>query len=123
MLHTGSGFLLGIFGFLLVYALNEEEHIELHMKPGFVALFSFVFAVATGAVWEIFEFAMDGLFCWNMQKTGLTDTMLDLIVVTLGAVFISLPGYFYRRKGEEYFRDYWTDRFIEGNPGLFRWKQ
>ena len=31
--------LLGIFGFLLVYTLNEEEHIELHMKPRFVALF------------------------------------------------------------------------------------
>ncbi|NIR44454.1 MAG: hypothetical protein GWM93_09820, partial [Gemmatimonadetes bacterium] len=50
-LHTASGFLLGIVGFLLVYILNQEERIPLYMKPGFVALFSFLFAVATGAIW------------------------------------------------------------------------
>lgn len=36
-LHSGSGFLLGIIGFLLVYVLNETEDISLRMKPGFVA--------------------------------------------------------------------------------------
>ena len=49
-LHTASGFLLGIFGFLLVHVLNEKEEIELHMKPAFVALFAFMFAVGCGAL-------------------------------------------------------------------------
>jgi len=44
VLHTGSGFLLGITGFLLVHILNEEQKIHLKMKPGFVALFAFAFA-------------------------------------------------------------------------------
>jgi len=58
-LHTGSGVLLGIVGFLLVHVLNETENIGVYMKPGFVAFFAFLFAVGVGALWEIFEFAMD----------------------------------------------------------------
>lgn len=120
VLHTGSGLLLGIMGFLLVYLLNQEEKIELHMKPNFVALFSFVFAVAMGAVWEIFEFAVDSLFGFNMQKSGLIDTMWDLIVDTLGALVIAMLGYGYMKRGSENFVERWIDKFIAGNPRLFR---
>ena len=54
VLHSTSGLLLGLVGFLLVYVLNESRRIELHMRPGFVALFAFAFAVTGGALWEIF---------------------------------------------------------------------
>lgn len=125
-LHTASGFLLGILGFLLVYVLNEKEEIELEMKPGFVALFAFVFAVALGALWEIFEFAMDVLFGMNMQKamlgdpSGLTDTMWDLIVDAAGALVIALLGrQWLRTAGTDSFLEAWIDRFIEDNPRLF----
>lgn len=67
-LHTSSGLLLGIVGFLLVDVLNEHERIDFHMHPRFVALFAFVFAVAVGALWEIFEFGMDRIIGTNMQK-------------------------------------------------------
>lgn len=89
-LHTTSGLLLGILGFLLVYVLNADERIDLHMRPRFVALFAFTFAMAVGALWETFEFGMDRTFGMNMQKpmfgdpSGLTDTMWDLIVDALG---------------------------------------
>lgn len=128
-LHTSSGFLLGIIGFLLVHVLNEMESIDLHMKPGFVALFAFLFAVGIGALWEIFEFAMDSLFGMNMQKpmlgdpSGLTDTMWDLIVDTLGALVISVLGYSYMKTaGNESFLEQWIDSFIRHNPRLFRKK-
>jgi len=118
-LHTGSGFLLGILGFLLVYVLNQKEDIDLHMKPAFVALFSFAFAVAVGAVWEIFEFAMDSWFGMNMQKSGLDDTMWDLIVDTAGALVIAGLGYRYMKRGKDYFVEEWIGSFIEGNPRIF----
>lgn len=118
-LHTGSGFLLGLLGFLLVYVLNQQEDIDLHMKPGFVALFSFAFAVAVGAVWEIFEFAIDGFFGLNMQKSGLVDTMWDLIVDTIGALIVALIGYLYMRRGVESFVERSIENFVEGNPRLF----
>jgi len=47
-LHATSGLLLGILGFLLVYALNENERVAVHMQPRFAALFAFSFAVAAG---------------------------------------------------------------------------
>ena len=62
-----------------------------------LALFSFSFAIAIGVVWEIFEFFMDISFGLNMQKSGLIDTMGDLIVDSLGALLASGIGYFYLR--------------------------
>ena len=124
-LHSISGLLLGIVGFLLVYVLNESRRIDLHMRAGFVALFAFVFAVAVGALWEIFEFAADQLFDGNMQKpmfddpSGLTDTMWDLIVDTLGAAAISGFGWWHMKRSRRSFIEAWTDRFIESNPRLF----
>jgi uncharacterized membrane protein YjdF len=125
-LHTSSGFLLGIVGFLLVHVMNEVEDINLYMRPGFVAFFAFLFAVAIGALWEIFEFAMDALFGMNMQKpmlgdpSGLTDTMWDLIVDTLGALVISILGYRYVRTGKnESFLERWIQDFVKGNPSMF----
>lgn len=126
-LHTASGFLLGISGFLLVHVLNEKEEIDVHMKPGFVALFAFMFAVGIGAVWEIFEFSMDALFGSDMQKemfgdpSGLTDTMWDLIVDSLGALLISVLGYGYlKTTGNNSFLERWIDEFIRNNPQFFK---
>lgn len=125
-LHTTSGFLLGIIGFLLVYVMNETEEVGVRMKPGFVAFFAFLFAVGIGALWEIFEFAMDRLFGTNMQKamfddpSGLTDTMWDLIVDTVGASVISVLGYGYLRTGgSDSFLERWIGAFVDRNPRLF----
>ncbi len=121
VLHTGSGLLLGVLGFLLVHVLNEHESIAIHMKPFFVALFAFVFAVGLGALWEIFEFAMDQLFGMNMQKSGLLDTMWDLIVDTAGALVISLLGWRSLRRGnDDWFLQRWIDDFVATNPGFFQ---
>jgi hypothetical protein len=124
-LHTSSGFLLGIVGFLLVFVLNENKRVHLHMRPRFVALFAFLFAVTIGALWEIFEFAMDGFFGMNMQKpmlgddSGLTDTMFDLIVDSVGALVISGLGWSYMHRKKQSFVGSWIRTFIARNPRLF----
>ncbi len=124
-LHASSGLLLGVLGFLLVYVLNESRRIDVHMRPGFVALFAFFFAVAVGALWEIVEFAADQLFGMQMQKpmlddpSGLTDTMWDLIVDTLAAAAICAFGWWHMKRERRSFIDAWADRFIESNPRLF----
>ncbi|YCM47092.1 DUF2238 domain-containing protein (plasmid) [Verrucomicrobiaceae bacterium 227] len=125
-LHTTSGLLLGIVGFLLVFVMNEVRRIDIHMQPGFVALFAFVFAVAGGAVWEIFEFSMDRLAGTNMQKpflgdpSGLTDTMWDMIVDAIGAALISCFGWWHMKRKSRNFIKVWIEKFIERNPRLFR---
>ena len=125
-LHTSSGLLMGILGFLLVYVLNESENIAIHMRPRFVALFAFLFAVTVGTLWEIFEFAMDQIVGTHMQKpmlgdpSGLTDTMWDMIVNALGALVISALGGGYMKLRERSFIEVWIRKFIERNPRLFR---
>lgn len=125
-LHISSGLLLGILGFLLVYVLNENKRVEIHMRPRFVALFAFVFAVAVGTVWEIFEFGVDRMFGTTMQKptiedpSGLTDTMWDLIVDALSALCISVLGWWYLESERRSFIGVWIRKFIERNPQMFR---
>lgn len=121
VLHAGSGFLLGILGFLLVYVMNEKQDVELDLHPKFIAFFAFLFAMGMGAIWEIFEFAMDQLFGMNMQKSGLQDTMWDLIVDAIGAFIISVLGWgFLQTKDRDSFLEQWIDNFVEKNPHLFR---
>ena len=121
MLHSGSAFLLGILGFLLVYILNEKEEIGLDLKPGFVALFAFMFAVGMGTIWEIFEYFIDQVFGLNMQKSGLQDTMWDLIVDVIGAAIISFLGWGYIQTREtDSFLERWIEDFINKNPHFFQ---
>ncbi len=114
-LHASAGMIMGIIGFALVFILNRHERIAVSLDPFFVALFSFCFAEAIGVVWEIFEFGMDSLFGMNMQKSGLRDTMGDLIVNTVGAALVSTVGYFYAQGRESLMFDRILRRFLEHN--------
>ncbi len=105
MLHTLSGVVLGVVGFILVYTLNQDTKVNVVLSPLFISIFSVTFAVTVGVLWEIFEFSMDSIFALNMQKSGLVDTMWDLIVDFLGALTTSIMGYIYsRKKGVSYLR-------------------
>jgi len=108
MLHTISGVIIGVIGFMFVYLLNEKYGTGVNLSPFFVAMFAFCFAVTVGVFWEIFEFGVDRIFNLNMQKfrypelgdNGLLDTMIDLIVDSIGALVTVVIGYFYMRKEE-----------------------
>ena len=120
-LHFSSGLLLGLFGFMVVYIMNANRTVDLQMRPSFVALFACVFAIAIGAVWEIVEFAIDQGFGTTMQKprwgdtSGLTDTMLDLILDSAGAVIVSFVGWRHIKSK----REGWLKRMVRRNPQLF----
>ena len=96
-LHLASGFLLGIIGFALMYILNENKDIKLKMNAGFMALFALLFAVSMGVFWEFIEFGIDNFLGTNMQRSGLRDTMWDLLMDFTGAFLISSWGYFWMK--------------------------
>ena len=60
-LHTSSGFILGIAGFVTLFLLNRTNRIPAGMRPIFICFFGVTFAAFLGVVWEIFEFACDRL--------------------------------------------------------------
>lgn len=125
MLHGSAGLLLGLLGFCIIYIFNENDIVDFHLTPGFVALFAFFFSVGLGTLWEIFEFAMDRCFGLTMQKpmlgdpSGLTDTMWDLILDTAGAAIISGAGWLYMRRGRRDWLQGPLRRFIEQHPDIF----
>ncbi|MDJ0824378.1 MAG: hypothetical protein QNJ16_02630 [Rhodobacter sp.] len=92
-LHATSAVGFGLVGFVCIFLLFEGDR---YAAPAWaMAFFSWCFAVAIGAAWEIFEFAVDTLFGTNMLKSGLPDTMGDLIVDVIGAAVGALSGYLY----------------------------
>ena len=73
ILHACSGVMLGALGFSMIAIFNNTERIPLNLSPFFIAAFAFCFALAMGALWEIYEFSADALFGTNMQKFALDD--------------------------------------------------
>jgi hypothetical protein len=127
VLHTASGFLLGIIGFIVLFVMNRTDRLPPGMRPAFLCLFGVTFAVTLGVLWEIFEFTMDRLWpSLNMQSTtignGVVDTMKDLIVDTLGAVIVAIMGYAYLKTGRYSFVADGVRAFLRRNPGLIRKK-
>ena len=112
--HALSGLNLGFAGFAILYVVIQQDRVA--ASPLLSAVFSFSFALALGALWEIYEFAMDSLFGLNMQKSGLVDTMGDLIVDAAAALLASLSGYFYLKDNRGAFLKRMLESLIEENP-------
>ena len=122
MLHTISGCLLGIVGFISVFLINGTDHRPEGMRVSLIAIFGFMFAVTLGVFWEIYEFAADNLIPGlDMQvvATGPADTMVDMIVNLIGAAVIAGLGYVYCRTGRDSFIVDGVCKFVRRNPQLF----
>ena len=100
-LHTISGAMITVVGFSIGYMFFKRERYS-EISPLFIAIFAFSFSLAIGALWEIFEFAIDFTMNQNMQRwrdnpmgwggrgSGLVDTMMDLILHTGAALIIAI---------------------------------
>lgn len=118
VLHGGSALAFGLAGFLFVFMLFEGDRYA--APAGAVASLGFCLALSVGTVWEIFEFAMDQIFGLNMQKSGLVDTMWDLIVDTIGAGVGAVAGYFYLKGRQLGGLTGVLHEFVQANRRLFR---
>ena len=117
VLHFFSAGMLATLAYSIVSILNRSDQVPVSLSPGFLALFAFCFAVAAGAIWEIYEFTGDSLLGMNMQKwrteagvplvgqAALADTMKDIIVDVLGAGIISLSGSFSLKRQKNWLQE------------------
>ena len=108
-LHGVGLFLIGLMSFSIVALLNKKRNVAVNLSAFFVAVFAFCFALSIGALWEIFEFFMDSFFGFNMQKSGLVDTMGDMIMGSFGAFVASCLGYIYMRRNSLGFYTFFRD--------------
>lgn len=93
VLHGSSAVAFGMIGFTFIFYLFEGDRYA--APPWAMGFFGFCFAVTIGALWEIFEYTMDQTFGLNMQKSGLRDTMWDLIVDVIGGILGAGSGSLY----------------------------
>ena len=111
MLHFASGIIFSLVGYMVHMMMNKDPEVRSRLHPASIVIFTVIFAMACGVVWEIFEFGADCLFGANMQRwqnsiaagewvamqnvtnwsnPGLMDTMKDFIMDTGGAL-LSIP--------------------------------
>lgn len=87
--HIFAGFLACMGGFFLSDIMQGKKQ---PLKISVQALFSLGFSISILVGWEFYEFTMDRLYGFVMQhgqkpySAGLTDTMVDLMLGTAGAM-------------------------------------
>ncbi len=75
MLHTVNGFLFAAIGFAMVDVLNRSSRIKFNLSPFYLAVTAFCFSMTVGIIWEFFEFGMDMLVRFDMQKDTIVNTI------------------------------------------------
>lgn len=112
-LHFSSALGVGLLGFLLILMMFEGDRYA--APPWALGLLTFCLAITVGTLWEIFEYAMDSIFGYSMQKSGLRDTMGDLIVNAIGAAMAALGGVFHLSGNRGWNLGVTFDAFIAAN--------
>lgn len=85
ILHTLNGFLMAAIGFSLVDILNREERMKFELSPVFMSIVAFCFSMTVGVIWEFFEYGMDYIFQFDMQK--------DTVIHTISSVMLDPEGH------------------------------
>ena len=114
-LHAASSAMLTLLGLSICTLLCQNNVARVAVKPIFVYLFAFGFALAVGVLWEIYEFTFDAMLGLNMQKfqtaagvdlvgrAALADTMKDIIIDTVAAFITAAITYIsHKRKDRIY---------------------
>lgn len=72
ILHTINGFLCAGLGFSLITLLNNNME-NFNLSPIFVVLVSFCFSMTVGVCWEFFEYGIDKILGFDMQKDAIVN--------------------------------------------------
>ena len=87
-----------------------------------LAVLAFSFAMMVGAMWELLEFAIDHFFGTNAQRSGLPDTMGDVIANLLGATYGAVAAHGYLSHGRRWPLSGLLAQFCSLNPVIYgRW--
>jgi hypothetical protein len=94
--HALSSSLVAAAGYTTVRALDRYSE-EIAIPPRFMFVFILLFVMAFGVAWEVLEFTITLIAETTGNATiltqfGLSDTMLDLVFDTIGAVIVAIWG-------------------------------
>jgi hypothetical protein len=96
MTHALSASVVAGVGYATVRAIDEHSE-AVSLPPKFVFVFILLFVLAFGVLWEVLEFFL-GLVATAvgvgtvLTQYGLTDSLMDLVFNTLGAIIVAIWG-------------------------------
>lgn len=96
-----SHFISGIFSGIISIVLFEKLKLKNRKYNWFNFLLIIIFSISVAAVWEYIEFFSDKLFGTDNQwviSTGVSDTMTDMLIATLGGILV---GLYYLKKNKD----------------------
>jgi hypothetical protein len=118
VLHGTSAMGFGLVGVILALVLFEGDRYA--APPWAIAAIAFSISLTINSLWEIFEFTMDESFGLNMQKSGLDDTMWDLIAGAGGAIVGAAAGYAFLKGRDKSGLPGLIAEFVARNRAFFR---
>ena len=86
-------FLSGIVSCIGSLILLKEMKVLKKMKPSFLVIFLLSISLSIASLWEFFEFGSNKIFGGDPQfveKTGVNDTMEDMLIAFLGSIFFTI---------------------------------
>lgn len=92
VLHTLNGFLAAAIGFSMVDLLNRSERMVFKLSPLFTAIVAFCFSMTIGVIWEFFEFGMDQILGFDMQKDTILHTIRSVMLDPAGGNNVAQIG-------------------------------
>jgi len=94
--HTLSSSVVAAVGYAAARTIDEHTE-DVYFPPVFLFALLFVVTLAFGVLWEIIEFGVSGAASMAGGKSvlvqyGVTDTVLDLVFDTAGALVVAVWG-------------------------------
>ncbi|WP_235924181.1 hypothetical protein [Pseudoroseicyclus tamaricis] len=97
VLHLLASAVLALVGLALVLLNTEGAPPRTGLWIG--AVLGVGFAALVGGAWELLEFSIDAIFGTNAQRSGLPDTMGDVLTNLAGATYGAVAGRLVLRRG------------------------
>lgn len=92
IMHILGSIVIALLGFIIVYTMHFTRKVRLSIP--LIGIFTVIFALAVGALWEIGEFAIDQFLGTRAQPSNF-DTMTDLIYDALAGIATAVAAMFY----------------------------
>ena len=89
-------FIFGIVMFIVGYDIFsnlDKRYCDIKLNKKIKIIFSILFALSVGSIWEMYEYSVDGILNLDTQRTGeligrmaIKGTMTDLFSPTIGTL-------------------------------------
>ena len=117
VLHLVASSVLAVVGMALAMTITAGAPPMIAVWV--LAVLAFGFSMMVGASWEVMEFCIDAVFGTNTQRSGLPDTIGDVVTNAVGATFGAVAGHAHVARGARWPLAGLLGRFMDANAVLY----